>query len=97
MAPAQHIHGEEIQMPISINIRKIDPHGIKGSAPQDLAGNLREDAGSVIQPKPIFREKVIADIQVRIAIPVDIAKLRAKPEAFQRQLRRFGLRFEATA
>ena len=78
--PAQHFHGDEFQSAIPVDIRKIHAHRGVTQGRQNQGRSLAEMAAAIPQPQPVRRLKIVADIDIRSAVAIDVADLHRQPE-----------------
>ena len=80
---AEHIDGEEIDMPVAVQVPEIDSHGEGRIAPQCPGRQFPEAQGVIrtrlVHPNPIRGVQVIADIQVGLSIPVHVLEANGQP------------------
>ena len=74
MAGVQHVDHEKIIEPVAIDVRKIDPHGEHAGFPQCQRRRLAKPALPHIEPEPVEAVEIIANINVRLTVTVDIPK-----------------------
>ena len=74
MFPSQHVHHEEVVVAIPIDVGEIDAHGRAAGVAQFQGLQFPELTPTLIDPDAIGRRVVIADIQIRGAIAIDIAE-----------------------
>ena len=67
-------------MPVAINVGEVHPHRRVGHRPHHLRAGLAEPAGAIVEPEPVRRLEVVADVNVDVTIAVDVAHLHAQAE-----------------
>ena len=72
--PGQHVHHEEVVVTVPIDVGKIHAHGRAAGVAQFHRVQLPELTPTLIDPDAIGRRVVIADIQIRGSIAIDIAE-----------------------
>jgi hypothetical protein len=75
MISAQHISDKDIDNTIVIDVGTIDAHGKGARMAQSQSGDGMKSSFPVIDPNSIWRKQVIANINVRSPISVQIMKL----------------------
>ena len=80
---AEHIDGEEIDLPVAVQVPKIDSHGEGRIAPQCPGRQFPEAQGVIrtrlVHPNPIRGVQVIADVQVGFSILVHVLEANGQP------------------
>ena len=84
----QHIHDNEIVQAVTVDIGEIDPHGKHAGFSERQRGGLAKAALANVEPKTIFAVKIIANIQVRTPVTVDVPEHHGQPPLEQRPLQR---------
>src|SRR5207249_2689051 len=72
---AQHVNRDEVQPPVAIDVSEIHSHGGVAHVAQGRAWHGAETAMTVVEPGTVGGLKIVADIDVRKAILVNIADL----------------------
>ena len=76
MVAAEHIDDEEVNVAVAIDVREIDPHRKGARVAQCKTRQSAEFPPAVIDPDAVRREQVVADINVRRTVAVEVVKLR---------------------
>src|SRR5208282_1274879 len=72
--PAQHVQAENIRMPVMTNVGNVHPHRTSAGMAYGQIGTFVEMSFSIVDPNPVRRPKIVADIYVRRAVTVEIPK-----------------------
>ena len=80
----QHIRDKNFIEPVAVQIRDIDRHGEGAGVPQGQPGDGAKTAMAVVDPDSIRRMKIIADIQIRRVIVVEIPEHRCQSPIVRR-------------
>src|SRR2546422_8652780 len=72
MIAAQHIQHEKIIEAIAVDVGKVNPHGIPAGLAQSQPSYGPKFSRTLIDPDPVRRIKIVADINVRLAVAVDV-------------------------
>ena len=70
---AQHVYRENIIEAVTIDVRDIDGHGGKTGLPYGRRGRGAKVAVTIVDPKTIRRGEVVARVNIRRSIAVEIA------------------------
>ena len=97
----EHVHGEEIDMAIAIEIAEVDAHGKRGIAPQ---GHYRQFAKAqamiwsrLVNPDAVRGVQVVADIQVGFPVARHILEARTQTPVPRRGQQGFAGRVQKGA
>ena len=80
----QHVAHKKIEVAVEINIRSVHSHRTEALMPQCLHRREREASMPVVPPEPIRRVEIVADINVRRTVTVEIADLYGQPRTIHR-------------
>ena len=86
---AEHVEHGEVPAPILVEVGEIDPHGKQTRMPHHRRRRGPEAhvaATALVEPNPIGRLEIVADVQVGFPIAIEITKLRRQPP-FKRRMR----------
>src|SRR5438552_8650749 len=75
---AQHFHCHEVQLAVSIEIAEVNSHGCVAHVPQRQAVGGLEMTGAVVQPEPVGSLKIVANVDVRQTVAVDVTNLHSQ-------------------
>ena len=77
---AEHLHHEKVGVAVAVDVGEVRPHrGVRHRAHRLRAG-LAEFAGAVVEPEPVRRLEIVADVNVSEAVGVDVTHLHTQPE-----------------
>ena len=71
---AEHVADKEVIPPISIDICKIDAHRVMAGAANCQLRRRPEMSVAIIDPDAVGSLKIVADINVRSAVAIQIAE-----------------------
>jgi hypothetical protein len=94
MVRAQHVDHEKINIPVAIDVRKIDAHGKSARVPDGQVRSGAKVSATIVDPDAIRRKKVVAHINIRRAVAVDVTKHRRQAKIIRRQYKRPSLFIE---
>ncbi len=84
MAPAQHIHHKKVVEAVAIDVREIDAHRGKAHLSNRQRRHGVESPLSIIDPEAIRRLEIVAHVNVRRSVAVDIAEHDREPPVKRR-------------
>src|SRR5438105_494738 len=73
-AAAEHIQHNEIDATVPINIREIDAHRVFAGMTERQSVSGTKNSFAIVEPEPIRSPIIVANIQIRKAITIHIAK-----------------------
>src|SRR5690348_1477838 len=80
MRAAHHVSDDEVIQAVAIEVGEIDRHREMRRAPQRLPRNRAEFTVTVAEPPAIRILEVVADINVRLAVAIDVANNRGETQ-----------------
>ena len=72
--PGQHVRDTKIHLAVPIHVGKINPHRKHAGMAQGRQGTGPKMTLPVVEPQPVGRPKVIAHVNIRRAVTVQIAE-----------------------
>jgi len=82
---AHHLGRDKIQEPVAVDIGEIDTHRGEALLAHRQARQGAEAPGAVVDPDPVNRLEIVADVDVRRAVAVQIPHLRRQTEVQRRR------------
>ena len=73
MRGAHHVSDEKVVVPVAVDVGEVHRHREVAAVAQRHLADEPEFSAALIDPKPIRRLKVVADINVRPTVEVDVA------------------------
>ena len=74
LLPSQHVQHQHIVVAVAVEVGEVDAHRGTARVADGQPGHRAKPAAPVVDPEPVGVGKIVADVQVRREIPVDIAK-----------------------
>ena len=74
MLRTEHVHHEKIVPSVPVDVGKINAHRREARLAQRQAGQRAEMAAPVVQPYPVGGTEIIADVNIRCPVTVEVAK-----------------------
>jgi hypothetical protein len=75
MVGAEHVGDEEVEVAVAIEVGTIDAHGRGGDGGHGVIGEGLETAVAETDPDSVWGGEIVADIEVRGAVAIEIAEL----------------------
>jgi hypothetical protein len=72
---AQHFHDKTIKPAVAVDVREVNSHGSIAHVSPGHAVHRPELAAPIVEPDPIRSLEIVANIDVRRSVPVDVAHL----------------------
>ncbi len=94
MHPAEHVAHEDVVEAIAINVREIDAHRELAGRANPLIRERSKAARSIIDPDAIRGLEVVAHVNVRRAVAVDVAENDGKAHVVRLALERLAVDVE---
>ena len=70
----EHVQDKEFVESIAVEVGEINPHRKHAGLSQRQFGNRAKPAFAVVDPDAVFGGKIVADINVRRAVAIEVAK-----------------------
>ena len=67
-------------MAVTVDVGEVRPHRGVGHRTHRLRAGLAKPPGAVVEPEPIRRLEIVADVNIHKAVAVDVAHLHAQAE-----------------
>ena len=97
MIAAEHFGDKNVIVTVPVDIREVNRHGGIAGLAQRRRRERPEDAFALVDPKPVRREIIIADIEIRQSVAVHIAKHCAQAPVTRRAGQRSSIFIQETA
>ena len=91
VAAAKHVQHDEFVPAVPIQVRKVDPHRKHARPAQRQPVHGAKLSFAIVDPDTIFAGKIVAEINVRRAVVVDVAKHHRQSPVVRRFLQRLSL------
>lgn len=75
---AGHFDDQEIEMTIAVEVTEIHAHGRKGKFAKGVEGGFAKATAAIVDPEAIGHLEIVADVEIRGAVAVDVAHLGAE-------------------
>ena len=72
--PAQHVSNKKLIVPVAVEIGEVHPHGEQAGLAQRQSRHAPEMAATVVEPDAIFGLKIVADVNIRSAVFVQVTE-----------------------
>ena len=76
---AQHVHDEKVHLPVAINVGDIDAHRAGAHSAHRQLWQRLEPPPAVVDPNPVGRPEIIADVKVGKPVAIQVAKRGSQP------------------
>ena len=97
MRGRHHIECQKIIPPIAVEISKVYPHGKPTGLPHCRFREQSKDPATLVQPNPIGRVKIIANIEIGKSVLIQIPERRRQPPIKQRRRQRRAILTQESA
>ena len=79
LAP-MHLHGDKVEIPVAVEVREIHPHRRIAHRAQGPGIRCPKTPPAIAKPQAVRGLEVIADVNVRVSVAVDVPHLNRQPE-----------------